>query len=82
MLLEGGGEFFHFSHDSTGSLIPEEEEEATGATEAVLSLPRVGGIAALRATLPKWGFMRSLLTTSTLSPTCSFQALFHLSNTL
>ena len=59
-----------------------EEEEATGATEAVLGLPRVGGTAALGATLPKWGFKRSLLTTSTLSPTCSFQALFPFSNTL
>ena len=33
-----------------------EVEEATGATEAVLGLPRVGGTAALGATLPKWGF--------------------------
>ena len=33
-----------------------EEVEAIGATEAVLGLPRVGGIAALGARLPKWGF--------------------------
>ena len=56
-----------------------EEEEAT---EAVLGLPRVSGTAALGATLPKWGFRQSLLTTSTPSPTCSFQALFLFSNTL
>ena len=49
---------------------------------AVLSLPRVGGIAALGATLPRWGFKQSLLTTSTLFPTYSFQALFPLSKTL
>ena len=41
-----------------------EEVEATGATEAVIGLPRVGGIAALGATLPRWGFKRSLLITS------------------
>ena len=29
------------------------EEEATGATEAVLGLPRVGGTATLGAMLPK-----------------------------
>ena len=59
-----------------------EEVEATGATEAALGLPRVGGTAALGATLPRWGFKRSLLTKSTLFPTCIFQALFPLSNTL
>ena len=41
-----------------------EEDEATGATEAVLGLPRVGGTAALEAMLPKWGFRPSRLTTS------------------